>query len=177
MTDPPTSVDQTQRILEERARALAQPQQTGVDRDTVELLMIRVAAERYGIGLEHLREVRPLEALTPIPHLSQIWAGLVNLRGVLYPVLDTARYLGLEAGDGGQRQVVLLASDSLIVGLLADEVVGLRSLQRAEIRPPLATDPVAARRLVTGVTADLLLLLDAEALLDDPRLVVEEETF
>lgn len=177
MTEPSEPMDRVQRILEERARALAKPPAKRTEHGRVDVLVVRVGAESYGIGIEHVREVRPLEGLTPVPNLPPMWAGLVNLRGVLHPVLDMGRYLGLEAADGGEeRQVVLVASATATVGLAVSEVVGLRSLPAAEIRPPVETDPDAAKGLVTGVTADMLLLLDGQALLGDPRLMVQEET-
>lgn len=176
MTEPSHTID-VQRILEERARALATPPQAATARDTVDVLVINIAAERYAIRIEQVREVRPVEALTPVPDLPAMWGGLVNLRGVLCPVLDTARYLGLDAADDGERHIVLVASSGLVVGLLADEVVGLRRLSPGEIRPPLEADSDGVHRVVDGVTPDLLLVIDAEALLNDPRLVVEEEAF
>jgi purine-binding chemotaxis protein CheW len=170
------SQERVQHILEARARALAKPQDAELRRGVKEVLVIRVGDERYGIAIEHVREVRSLESVTPVPGLPPLWAGLVNLRGVLYPVLDTADYLRLNP-DGDKREIVLVSSPTVIVGMTADEVFGMRSLMPAEIGPPLEAKGDTENGVVSGVTADLLLLLDAEAMLRDPRLVVDEETF
>jgi purine-binding chemotaxis protein CheW len=170
-------VDHLQRILEERALALAKPPRDEIDQGTIDVLTVRVGTESYGIDIDHLTEVRPPVDVTPVPDLPPIWAGLTNLRGVLYPVLDMARYLGSESTAEGDRVLLLVSSATLTVGLLADEIVGLRSVVPAEVESPLETDTDAARGLVSGITPDFLLLLDMEVLLGDARLVVEEEAF
>ncbi len=173
--------DTIQRILEERARILARPPAAASASDTVELVILVVGKERYGIAIEQVHEIQALTAaLTPVPGVPPHWIGLMNLRGRLHPVLDlgyflTATPFNAPAGSGKCGKAVLVNAAGLEVGLLVDDVPQVRQVTRAEIGPPLSEGSGAVRQIVTGVTPDLLSLLDLEALLADPRLVVQDE--
>jgi chemotaxis signal transduction protein len=69
----------------------------------------------------------------------------------------------------------LVSAIGLDVGLLVDDVPGVRQLAQAEIGPPLMEIGGGKRPIIAGVTSDLLSVLDLEALLSDPRLIGQEE--
>lgn len=176
MTDARSlSPEEIRQLLERRAAVLAKPPPQERSGETIEVLVTRIGGERYGVGVGHVVEVRPLEGLTPVPGVPAVWAGLVNLRGVLHPVIDGAAYLGVERDSAEERHVVVLASEAVTVGLMVDDVAGFRTVRVDEVEPPLGADALAHRKAVSGVTADLLLLLDVETVLGDPMLVVDEQ--
>lgn len=165
-----------QRIFEERARALARPLEAESAGEMVVLVVLALGAVRYGVDIHHVQEVQPLGRLTPVPGVPPRWAGLVSLRGRLYPVLDLYRHLGLpEAKPVAVGRIVLVSAAGLEVGLLVDDVPDVQPTSRAEIGPALTMAASAGRQFVTGVTKDLLSVLDLETLLADPALVVQED--
>jgi len=166
------------RVLEERAHALAKPLRGEVSGEMVDLVVLAVGPERYGLDTGHVVEVQALSGLARVPGLPPVWAGIVNLRGTLWPVLDLRRYLSLpEPGEpGGPRKVALVAGAGLTVGLLVDDALGTARVPVSRIGPPLLGAQGAPHGEVMGVTEDLLTVLDAENLLADPRLVVREES-
>jgi purine-binding chemotaxis protein CheW len=151
---------------------------------TVELVVLVVGAERYGLDSRYVLEVQTVTGLARVPGLPPVWAGIVNLRGTLCPVLDL-RYIlsgpGGPAGSGGSggpigpRKVALVAAAGLTAGLLVDDAVEIARIPVDRIGPPLLAVPGATRGEVRGVTADLLTVLDVPELLTDGRLVVREE--
>lgn len=170
----------------ERARRLAQPPETPVTGETVDLVVLVLGAERYGVPVRSVLEVLPFDGVTPLPGVPGFWAGLVNLRGHLYPLLDLRTFLDLPArapapkengGAGAQaaQKVVLVAAHGLDVcaGLLVDDVPEVRQVLRREIGASLVEAAGPARSLTQGVTPDLLAVLDIEALLADARLTVQ----
>lgn len=171
-----TAEEATRRILEERACALAGALVAEEPVDTVELVVLTVGPERYGVDADRVGEVRPLAELTPLPGTPPFWAGIVNVRGTLYPVLDLRRYFDLPAADPGDhaQKVVLVSAAGLTVGLMVEDASGVRAVPADAIRPPLGGASEAVIATVRGVTDDLLAILDVEALLPDPRLVVKE---
>lgn len=168
----------SQRIMEERARALARPLQAEEPADTLQLVLMTLGPERYGVDSRRAREVHPLADLAPVPGTPPFWAGIVNVRGTLYPVLDLHRYLELpEAGASeGTKKVLLVSGSSLTIGLLVDDAPGIRRLPAGAIGPPIGGTSESARRIVRGVTDDSLTVLDVDALLSDPRLTLKEGT-
>lgn len=176
MTAPPVD-GQVERILAERARALATPLRSARTADAVELVVVRLGAERYGLDSGSVVEVLPLAGLAAVPGLPPPWVGIVNVRGCLYPVLDLGGHLGLPP-DGaavGPRKVALVTAAGLTVALLVDDALEIRQVPAARIGPPLAGSGGITRAPVRGVTPDLLTVLDVAGLLADPRLVVREE--
>jgi purine-binding chemotaxis protein CheW len=165
------------RVLEERARALARPLRAEEPADTVEMVVMVLGPERYGVDTQYVREVLALADLAPVPGTPAFWAGIVNVRGTLYPVLDLRRYLALPDGDTaeGPGIVVLVSGAGLTIGIAADDAPEVRRVPAAAIGPALAGTPEAARATVRGLTDDLLTVLDIEALLADSTLVVREE--
>src|SRR5688572_24011231 len=98
MSDSTLEPNSVQSILLARARELARPPQAETRGETVELVVLALGAERYGVSSQNVQAVHALAGLTPAPGLPPFWAGLVNLRGRLVPVLNLRRYLGL-AGE------------------------------------------------------------------------------
>jgi purine-binding chemotaxis protein CheW len=127
------------------------------------------------VDVRDIREIEPLDRVTPIPGTHAFWSGIVNLRGSLYPVLDLERYLGLpESAPVEQPKVALVSRGGLSVGLLADDVTEIREVDVAEVGPPLIEAQHRAG-VVRGVTPDFLSILDLEALLADPALVADDD--
>lgn len=161
------------RILEERAQALARPLETE-EVETLGTVVVAVGGERHALGLDHVLAIELGLEVTPVPGVPGFWSGLANVHGTLFPILDLGRYLGIATdGPAGDRKLVLVSGGGVDIGLLVDEVSDVTWIRRDAIGPP---PDVSGRRVVTGVTADLVSVLDLESLLSDPDLVVDDET-
>lgn len=170
--------EEVRRILEERARTLARPLQAEVDEeDIVAFVVLVLGSERYGVDIRKVLETHPLGGFSPVPGTPEFWAGIVNVRGTLYPLLDLRRYLGLAQEDGSisSRNLVLVSGSGLTVGLIVDEAAGVQRVPAGDIRPPLPGGTETSRNVISGVTRDLLAVLDVDAMMADPRLAVREE--
>lgn len=168
---------EVRRILEERARTLARaPAADEVEDGAGGMLVMRVAEERCAAPVENVKEIEDLGGLTTLPGIPDMWAGLVNLRGSVYPVLALASYLQLgrqEAVEGAK--VVVLAAAGMEVALLVDAVEEIRRVAAADVGPLLLDGRGARSEVFRGVTADMVSVLDPEALLSAPGLVVDQE--
>ena len=164
-----------QRILEERARALAQPPETEAALEGVGVVVVRLGTERYGVDMKYVQEIRPLHSLTRVPGTPPFYAGLVNLRGRLYPVLDLHRYLALpETGATENSKLVLVSAAGLEMCLRVDDVLGVQPVAESDVKPLLEASS-NRRESISCVTSDLVSILDLDALLSDPKLLVQDE--
>jgi purine-binding chemotaxis protein CheW len=165
--------DEVRRILEERARELARPVETGVVEETTSLLVVQVGPERYAVDVSAVREIKPLAGITPLPGLPSFWSGLVNLRGNLVPVLDLATYLALPASSepADEPKLVFVAAEGIDVALVVDAVREIRRTPAGDLGPSTSTD-LEGVRIVQHVTKDLVSVLDLSYLLQDPALRV-----
>jgi purine-binding chemotaxis protein CheW len=140
------------------------------------VLAFRLAQERYAVEIAAVREVCPLRSLTPLPGVPPFVMGIVNVRGRVVSVLDLKRFFGLpEAGLSDMNKIVLLQDEHMEFGLLVDAVSGVLTLDSEALN--LATLPLNDARLpyLQGVTAEHLILLDARQLLNDPRMIVDQD--
>ncbi|MGB9092802.1 MAG: chemotaxis protein CheW [Gallionella sp.] len=171
------SADDTQRILNERAQTLAReavPAET-LD-ESIEVIEFLLAHERYAVASEYVREVYPLEELTPLPCTPGFVLGIVNLRGQILSVIDIRKFFDLpEKGLTNLNKVIVLESADMAFGILADVISGVRRIPRAGIQQSLPTLTGIREDYLQGVTAERIVILDAERLLSDEKLIVQEQ--
>jgi len=168
---------ETRRVLEERARSLArEPAQAESVDKWIEVVEFTLAHERYAIASEHVREVYPLEELTPLPCTPAFVLGIVNLRGEILSVIDIKKFFDLpEKGLTDLNKVIVLESEVMVFGIVADAISGVRRISRAGIQPPLPTLTGIREDYLQGVTAERVVVLDGGKLLSDEKLIVNEQ--
>lgn len=169
--------EETQRILKARAQALARkPEPAQAADEHIEVVEFLLAHERYAIESQYVREVYPLENLTPLPCTPGFVLGIVNVRGEILSVIDLKKFFELpEKGLTDLNKVIVLQSENMLFGILADVIVGARRIALTEIQPSLPTLTGVREDYLRGVTAQRLVVLDAEKLLTDEGIVVQEQ--
>lgn len=164
-------------ILRARARALAQ--EATVSATTVaalDVIEFGLAHERYAIEAAYVREVHPLDDLTPLPGTPPFVAGIVNVRGRILAVIDLKRFFDLpEPGITDAHKIILVHTAEMEVGILADTVLGMRSIPLDTIQPSLPTLTGLREEYLRGVTAGQLVILAADRILADRKIVVHDE--
>ena len=164
------------RVLRDRAASLARQTRPESGAASLEVVVFRVAGETYGVESAHVREVYPLKDLTPVPCTPPFVLGITNVRGQILSVIDIKKLFDLpEQGITDLNRVVVLQSEHMAFGILADTILGARRVPVAELQPSLPTLTEVREQYLKGVTEDRLVVLDAEALLSDRSLVVHEE--
>jgi len=140
------------------------------------LLEFRLAQERYALESRWVREVCPLKELTPLPCTPPFVLGIVNVRGRILPVLDLKKFFDLpEQGLPDLHRLILIRGNDLELGLLADVIVGLRSIPADSLQPSLPTLTGIRGDYLKGVTAERLVILDLARILADPKILVHDE--
>lgn len=163
-----------QRILQERALALAQLEQPPTGQAIQGYVVFALGKEKYGIPIQAVQEIRPLAPITRIPNTPPFYLGLVNLRGHLYPVLNLSRYLNLpEPVPSAKAKLVLVAAANLEMCVRVDQVLSIDWIADAEIEP-LIEASANWSPVVRGTTPQWLSILDPDRLVSDPQLVVQD---
>ena len=169
--------NQQRKIFEDRATQLAgehEEQTTAAARLT--LIEFLLAHERYAIEPDYVREVVVLKTLTPVPCTPAFVLGVTNLRGEIVSVIDLKCFFELpDQGLTNASRLIVLQSATMTLGVIADSVVGTRSIRVDAIQPPLPTHTGVREQYLKGVTEGRLAVLDAERILADDRIVVHEE--
>ncbi len=165
------------RVLDERARKLAgEAADEEAPGDLIEVVEFALAGEHYALALAGVREVCGLKDYTPVPCTPDFVLGIINLRGEIHTIIDLKRFFDLpECGITELNKVLILDGDGLRLGILADAILGVRSVRRAEVAAPPATVAGLRSDYLLGVTGGRLIVLDAAKILGDPRIVVNEQ--
>jgi purine-binding chemotaxis protein CheW len=138
----------------------------------VEFATFSIEGDRFAVETAFVREVLPLPEITPLPGRARVLVGITGLRGEIVPVAAFGRLFGgMGASLPAAIYLVVLGQGRAEVGVLATEIGEVYPLDQATL------SPAGRERVLTrGVTRDGLVVLDAEALLADPRLRVEDDT-
>jgi purine-binding chemotaxis protein CheW len=163
--------------LKNRAIAMAQePEQKRTASTTIEVITFTLAAETYGIEAAFVREVYLLRDFTPLPGVPPYIFGIINVRGQILPVVDLKKFFDLpEKGLGELNKVIILRNRQMEYGILADVVEGTQTVALEDIlsSPPTVTG--IGEKYLKGVTKEHIMVLDAESILSDEKIIVNEQ--
>jgi purine-binding chemotaxis protein CheW len=71
--------------------------------------------------------------------------------------------------------VIILHTDEMEFGILADKLGGTKSIALSEIRPPLSTLKGIQKEYLKGITKECLIIINAEKILSDHKIIVHEK--
>jgi len=165
-------------ILRDRAKALAgkPAQKKQADGTILEVLAFHLAHETYGIEAVYIREVLPVQEITPLPFTPPFILGIVNVRGQILSVTDIRKFFDLpDRGLTDMNRVILVHFNEMEIGILADAIIGMQSVHPAALQAPLSTFTGIRAYCIKGITKDRLVILDMEKILSDRKLTVQEE--
>ena len=169
--------DERDAILRERARVLARaPREDSFELEQIEVLEFLIAGERYAVESSYVRECLPLKELTPLPCTPAFVAGIINVRGRIVSVVDLKVLFDFSQSDlPDAARVVVVAAAGVEIGILADGLLGVRSIPESDVRRSLSTLTGIQAEYLKGVTSDKVAVLDVATVLADPRIIVREE--
>lgn len=164
-------------VLRSRAKTLArEPERDGEAEEYLEILAFLLAHETYAIETAFIREVYPLTELTPLPCTPDYISGIINIRGQILTILDMKKFFDLpEKGITNLNRVIVVQQEDMALGILADEIIGIRNIPKSGLNPPLPTIPGIHAGYIKGIDGEGLILLDMERFLNDRQLIVHEE--
>jgi len=167
--------EEKKRLLKERARALAEGSAEEEDETQyVDILEFLLAHERYAIELIHIQEVCQLNELTPVPGTPSFVLGVINVRSRILSLIDLKKFFDLpEKGITNLNKVIILSSPEMEFGILADSILGARSIPAKSIQESLPTLTGIRAKFLKGITGDRVVVLDGEKILSEEKIVVK----
>jgi len=138
-----------------------------------ECLTFRLGAEEYGIDILRVQEIRGYENPTRIANAPPFITGVLNLRGVIVPIVDLRMKFGLERVEHDAVTVtVVLNIAGQTVGAVVDSVSDVIELSAEQIKPPPEFNSTVDPSYVVGIGAmrqgehdRMLILVDIERLM------------
>lgn len=134
-----------------------------------EFLTFRLGSEEYGIDILRVQEIRSYEPPTRIANAPHFVKGVVNLRGVIVPIIDLRLKLGCESAEYNTFTVVIVLNvRGRVVGAVVDSVSDVLALTREHIKPAPELASSVDASFITGIGSvgeRMLVLMDIEGLM------------
>jgi purine-binding chemotaxis protein CheW len=134
-----------------------------------EFLTFRLGKEEYGIEILKVQEIRGYDAITRIANAPEFIKGVVNLRGVIVPIVDMRIKFNLGEAHYDQFTVVIILNVSgRIVGIVVDGVSDVINLETEQLRDTPEFGAVIDTEYIMGlgtVGSRMLILVDIEKLM------------
>jgi len=164
-----------------RANSPAGQPSRAADTLTSEFLTFRLGSESYGIEILKVQEIRGYETPTAIANAPSFIKGVINLRGVIVPILDLRIKFQLgQANYDDFTVVIILNVASRVVGVVVDSVSDVLTLATDSIRPtPEFASSTFDTKYITGLaTVDdlMLILVDIEKLMTGADMALVDST-
>jgi purine-binding chemotaxis protein CheW len=143
--------------------------QAGMNHLRGEYLTFRLGNEEYGIDILKVQEIRSYEVPTRIANAAACFKGVVNLRGVIVPIVDLRLKFGCDSVEYNSFTVVIVLNiRNRVVGAVVDSVSDVLELPGEAVRPAPDIDTSVDTSYITGIASiqdRMLILLDIESLM------------
>ena len=139
-----------------------------------EFLTFRLGAEEYGIDILKVQEIRSYEQPTRIANAPAFVKGVVNLRGVIVPIVDLRVKLACETVEYNSFTVVIVLNvRGRVVGAVVDSVSDVLELSRDAVKAAPEMSTAVDTSFITGIGSindRMLILMDIEALMSSAEM-------
>jgi purine-binding chemotaxis protein CheW len=150
-------------------------QQFTVTADTHQYLTFMLGKEEYGVAILKVQEIKGYVPATPIPHTPAYIKGVMDLRGVIMPVIDLRVKFGMPSAEYDQFTVIIVVKvKSKVMGLVVDAVSDVLSVKTGEVQATPEFGGQVDTRFIQGLTKageKLVVLLDLEKVLSEEEFV------
>ena len=141
---------------------------------TREVLVFVLGKEEYGVDILKVQEIRGYEKVTPIPAAPAYLKGVINLRGIIVPVIDLRIKFGLaDPKYDSFTVVIILRLASRVIGMVVDGVSDVVALAASEVKPAPQLGSLVDSSFLAGLATQgerMVLLLDIEKFLSSAEL-------
>ena len=136
---------------------------------SLEFLAFTLGKEEYGIDIQKVQELRGYDAVTRIANTPEFIKGVVNLRGIIVPIVDMRIKFSLGTATYDQFTVVIILNIAgRIMGMVVDSVSDVITLTHEQLKPAPQMGSIVETDYLLGlgtVEERMLILLDIDKLM------------
>ncbi|WP_372631729.1 chemotaxis protein CheW [Cohnella sp.] len=149
--------------------------------EELKVIVFTLAQEEYGIEVDKVRTIERMLPITRVPKTPAFVKGVINLRGVVIPVIDLRGRFGLTESDYTENsRIIIVAANELEVGFIVDSANDVLDVSSDAIEnPPEVVGGIKAKYL-SGVAKigenRLLILLNLSEVLNRSEIIQLEQS-
>jgi purine-binding chemotaxis protein CheW len=134
-----------------------------------QFISFAIGPEQYGVDIMAVREIKGWSQITQIPKQPDYMRGVLNLRGVMVPIVDLRCRFGQGMTEASQLHIVIVVQiGARHVGLLADRVLDIVAINATQIQPVPRIDQGSRNDFLSGlvmIESGMIALIDLSHLL------------
>ncbi len=154
-------------------QATTKARETTTTDDTTDLggkyLTFQLAGEEYGLEILKVREIVKIMDITSVPQMPTYVKGVVNLRGMVIPVIDLRLQFGLpEAEYTDETCIIVVNVGGTEMGVVVDTVQEVLDITDDQIEPPPSVGSQVDTKFILGmgkIGERVKILLDIDCIL------------
>lgn len=136
----------------------------------VELLSFTMGEEKFAVGIKAVREIRGWSKPTPLPNAQPYVRGVVNLRGLVLPILDLSALIdGTDTEENESSVVIVVERGAHSVGFVVDSVSDILNLRPEDFRDAPTRKDQSTGSFITRlgiVEGEIIKILDVDAVFE-----------
>ena len=152
-------------------RDVARTDSADVAAGAIEFISFAIDNDQYGVDIMSVREIKEWSNVTHLPKQPEYVRGVLNLRGVVVPIIDLRCRFGQGLTECTPTHIIIIVQmEGRQIGLLADRVLDIVSFEQSAVQPvPSVARSSRARFLAGLVTVEgaMIALIDLVRLLSD----------
>jgi purine-binding chemotaxis protein CheW len=134
-----------------------------------EFLAFKLGPEEYGVDILSVQEIRGYDTVTRVPEAPDYIKGVINLRGVIVPVVDLRLKFKLGSAEYDEFTVMIVLNlKGKVIAAVVDGVSDVVQVESEQIRPTPEFGGIIDTRFISGIATvgeRMLILLDIESLI------------
>ncbi len=139
--------------------------------ETIQYIVIKIGEEQYGIDISYIDNIVRMQSITRVPHVQPYFAGVINIRGEVVPVMSIRVKMGLEPDEytNKTRIIIVKCESNAPIGLIVDEVKEVVTLDERSI-DEVIRDSKVDETYINGIGKNgdtLISLLDLNTVISD----------
>ncbi len=142
--------------------------------DAGQYLTLRLGGEEYAIDILRVQEIRSYEAPTRMVNAPSFIKGVINLRGVIVPIVDLRLKLNIDKVEYNEFTVVIILNvRGTVIGAVVDSVSDVVTLTAQTIKPAPQFETSIESRFIIGladVGERMLIVMNVEALMSNAEM-------
>lgn len=147
---------------------------------SAEYLTFTLGKEEYGIDILKVQEIRGYDVVTHIANAPEFIKGVINLRGVIVPIVDMR--IKFKVGEPSYNEftvVIIMNVLDRVIGMVVDGVSDVVALSAEQVKPAPEMGTALDTGYITGLGTlndQMLILVDIEKLMSSEEMQVMEQS-
>ena len=135
----------------------------------LKVVIFLIREMNYAVDIGRVREIIYFKKPTPLPEAPPFVEGILDLRGIVVPIIDLKKKMGMAAeGRSAPKHILIINIKNGMLGIVVDEVKEVLHLMEDQIQAPQKIHKGPGARYLTGICKigeRMVFLLDLDALL------------